>query len=197
LHERLEDGILNSPGPRTCVDGCIDMPAPGASDPIDVVDDQNRIVGVAPRGAVLDDGVNFRTAHVLITADHGTALLLQRLPANRDRHGGRWGSSVAAYIHAGEAPEDAARRRLREELQIAPPLEDLGTLATHDQMSTKFVSIFTTAIGAGTVAPDADHIDALRQWSLAEIEHELREDPEGFTPTFRAVFGRFAARSAT
>ncbi len=161
-----------------------------------MVDDQDRVVGTAPRGTVLDDGMNFRTAHVLLFSADLRSLLLQRLASGRDRHAGRWGSSVAAYLQHGESYRQAAERRVQEELGIVPALEDLGTVPTRDRDSTKFVSVFSGEVGDRTVQGDGTHIDELRQWSLDEIDRTLADDPDAFTPTFRVVYARFVDRAA-
>src|SRR5437016_3252859 len=93
---------------------------------IDVLDDDGRPIGAIARGAALREGVNFRTVHVFVLNSRGD-LLLQRLSASRERNPLQWGSSVAAYPAAGEPNEEAASRRLSEELGLTTPLEALGT----------------------------------------------------------------------
>src|SRR4029077_15998279 len=117
------------------------MPAPTSANLIDVVDDRDNAVGTVPRGFVLERGDNFRTAHVFVFDDAGH-LLLQRLAPKRPRHPNRWGSSVAAYLFAGETYEKAARRRLAEELGLAVPITEIGKIEMSDERSLKFVTLY-------------------------------------------------------
>ncbi|MEV4419705.1 NUDIX domain-containing protein [Patulibacter sp. NPDC049589] len=172
------------------------MPAPTASEPIDVVDENDHVVGTSRRGSVLERGLNFRTAHVFLRAPEN-GLVLQRLAPDRDRHGGRWGSSVAAYLHSGETYRQAADRRLREELGTTAILTDLGSVAVQDEKSTKFVTLFAGGPVDDQILVDRDHIAELRPWSAAEIDSALRADPETFTPTFRTLYARFRQTPTT
>jgi len=63
------------------------MPAPTASDLIDLVDAANQPVGVVTRGDARPRGVNFRTVHVLLVHENDR-ILLQRLSSGRERHAG-------------------------------------------------------------------------------------------------------------
>jgi isopentenyl-diphosphate Delta-isomerase len=154
---------------------------------IDVVDDSDRPVGTIDRDAVLGSGQAFRTAHVFVR-DSAGRLLLQRLAATRPRHPGRWGSSVAAYLHAGETYQAAAARRLGEELGVAgATLRILGKLRMNEEGARKFVTLFA-AEQSGPLTPDPAVIDEVRWVAAATIRDELAARPESFTPTFALVF---------
>jgi isopentenyldiphosphate isomerase len=155
---------------------------PSATALVDAVDEHDQLIGTVRRREVLKVGANFRTAHVFVF-DHARRLLLQRLALTRDRHPGRWGSSVAAYLFAGEDYAAAARRRAREELAVYRPLEWFGKLEMHDGPSLKFVALFT-CVSDAAVINEPDHIAELRWWSLSDLERETRVHPAAFTPTF-------------
>src|SRR5262245_26897812 len=110
---------------------------------VDIVDATDRVVGSAPRKEVFRIGQGFRVAHVFVFNRDGH-LLIQRLAPARDRHPLRWGSSVAAYLFAGETYIDAARRRLSQELSLADP-SPLSVLHTSmvDDGCMKWISLFS------------------------------------------------------
>jgi isopentenyl-diphosphate delta-isomerase len=166
------------------------MPSPTSSTLIDVVDTHDHEVGTVPRGAVLESGKNFRTAHIFVF-DHMDRLLLQRLAPLRTRHPDRWGSSVAAYLFAGESYIGAARRRLREELEVEDPIQEVGKLEMLDERSLKFVTLFQAQSEHPRIGEPAE-ISALEFRSLEWIEEELGRNRELFTPTFVALFQRFS-----
>jgi lipoyl(octanoyl) transferase len=73
------------------------------------------------RRAVPSAGPDLRTVSVVPVAPDGRILLLRRSP----ERGGFW-QQVTGRIEAGETPEAAARRELREETGADAPVEPLG-----------------------------------------------------------------------
>ena len=170
------------------------MSTPTATSLIDEVDDLDEVVGTVERGDALRLGVNFRTAHVFVLNSHGE-LLLQRLAPSRERHPGRWGSSAAAYVFAGESYEAAARRRIAQELRVAPELREVAKIAMQDERSTKFVTLFVGR-SDGFEIGEPEHIATARFWRRDEVRSALATEPRAFTPTFRLLFETFlGARS--
>ena len=72
-------------------------------------------------------GVRHRTAHIWIVREqNGKAqLLLQKRSAEKDSFPGRFDTSSAGHIQAGDEPEESAIRELHEELGIRAAKEDL------------------------------------------------------------------------
>jgi isopentenyl-diphosphate delta-isomerase len=167
------------------------MSAPTSSTLIDVVNERDEEVGTVRRAEVLKQGQNFRTAHVFVL-NSDRHLLLQRLAARRNRHPGRWGSSVAAYLFAGESYRDGAARRMREELGIDASLRRIGKIEMRDTNSLKFVSLFLVHSDAAEIR-EPDHISQLQYWPLEEVKARLDESPESFTPTFIELFEAFSS----
>lgn len=168
------------------------MPAPTQTTLIDAVNERDERIGSVPRGEALREGRNFRTAHVFVL-NARQELLLQRLAGGRERHPGRWGSSVAAYLFAGESYLDGAKRRSWEELGLLGQLEPVGKMEMPDERSLKFVSLFVTHSDTAHNRVPA-HISQLEYWPVAEIERALTDAPESFTPTFTALFETFGHR---
>jgi isopentenyl-diphosphate delta-isomerase len=159
---------------------------------IDWVDEEDRPVARVARGEVLELGANFRTVHVFVF--HDGQLLLQQLAQIRDRHPDRWGSSVAAYLYAGEDYEHAARRRLWEELGLTGDLRRIGKTRMEDEESLKFVELYTLLDGPAQIR-EPDHIAELRYWRHNQLREAIAARPERFTPTFLHVYRYFEQRS--
>jgi isopentenyldiphosphate isomerase len=120
---------------------------------IDVVDNENRVVSTAERRIVIDDGLNFRTVHVLLF-DEKRRLLLQLLSKSHPRSPNRLGSSAAGYLYSRENYFAAASRKLREELQVTASIEDIGRFEMLDQRSHKFVGVFTGTLYHNPIISD-------------------------------------------
>lgn len=172
------------------------MPAPSPASLIDVVDEQNRPIGVVRRRDVFRLRASFRTVHVLIFSSRGE-LLLQRLTWTRDGEPGRWGSSAAGYLHTGEGYPAAARRQVAEELGLPAPLAEVGVTCMHDGAVAQFAGVFSATadhpLGAGP--PQLMEI-TFRE--LAEVEQDMAAHPDDYTETLRHVldFWRQAASPA-
>lgn len=162
------------------------MAAPASTSLIDRVDPRDRPVGVVTRKDALAEGANFRTAHVFIFDRRGR-LLLQRLAPTRERHPGRWGSSVAAYLFAGERYAAAARRRMGEELGLAGTPIPLGKVRMRDERSMKFIGLFEFRADVAEIR-DPDHIAELKFWDLENLDTSTVSKPAEFTPTFLRLY---------
>jgi isopentenyl-diphosphate delta-isomerase len=165
------------------------MNRPGPGTLIDRVNREDAPIGVVTRSEALDVGANFRTAHVFVF-DNAGRLLLQRLAPTRERHPGRWGSSVAAYLFSGETYQAAVERRMADELRLRGHPTYLGKIPMQDEASTKFVALFTFVSDEAEIG-EPDQIQELKFWSLPELHDEIAEQPKFFTPTFLELFSFF------
>jgi isopentenyl-diphosphate delta-isomerase len=160
--------------------------------PVDVVDLSDRPIGTAARRDVLTKRADFRVVHVFLMDTEGR-ILLQQLSPNRDRNPLRWGASVAAYLFAGETYEEAARRRLAQELNVTDvTLTRVGKTSMLDETSIKFIEVYQ-ATYEGPIAFDESHIAGLAYETPDAIAESLKNDPATFTPTFRVLFPFFIA----
>jgi isopentenyl-diphosphate Delta-isomerase len=109
-------------------------------------------------------------------------------------HPSYWGSSVAAYIFAGESYREAAERRLREELGIRRvALEFVGKTSMVDQASRKFIAVFTGRYD-GPFIFDRRHIATLEFLSLHAIHALHTTGSRKFTPTFLKVLSFYESK---
>jgi 16S rRNA (adenine1518-N6/adenine1519-N6)-dimethyltransferase len=171
------------------------VPAPSLTSLIDVVDEQNQPVGVVRRRDLFRLRANFRTVHVLIFNGRGE-LLLHRLTWTRDREPGRWGSSAAGYLHAGE-DYPAAARRLAEELSLSATLAEVGVTCMHDERAAQFAGVFTATADRQPSAAPARLAEVTFR-PLPVVEQDMAAHPDDYTETLRHVlnFWRLAAQPA-
>jgi isopentenyldiphosphate isomerase len=154
---------------------------------LDQVNQRDIRIGHIRRRDVFAERANFRVSHVLIFNSPGE-LLLQQLALTRDRNPGAWGSSVASYLFASESYEEAAYRRLHEELGVTGVvLSLLGKTQMVDSGSLKFISVFT-AIYDGGFELDHSHIAKVQFELPAAILRMIDDGSRHFTPTFLRVF---------
>ena len=149
---------------------------------LDRVDEFDQPMGTVKRTDVFVIGASFRVAHVFIFDSTGK-LLLQQLAHSRSRYPGRWGSSLAAYVAAGEDYLQAAHRRLPQELGLDLELRFITTTRMQDQNCSKFITLYF-ADSAGPFKADPSHIADLAFVALGDVRNATENDPARFTPTF-------------
>ncbi|HDI00702.1 MAG: NUDIX hydrolase [Candidatus Latescibacterota bacterium] len=155
----------------------------------EVVDEEGRVVGLAPRSLCHSDPeLAHRAVHVIVVNSRGE-LLLQKRSLTKDVQPGRWDTSVGGHPRPGETYEDAARREMAEELGIeGANLEHLYDYTWRSERETELVRTYR-CIYDGPVRPDPEEVTEARFWKTSEIEESLGTGV--FTPNFEDEFGRY------
>ncbi len=154
----------------------------------DVVDANDRIIGVAPRGIVHAENLWHRAIHILVFNTQGE-LFLQKRSAWKDKHPGKWDSSAAGHLDSGEDYEAAARRELSEELGLPPgvaaalPLEKAGELAANPETGWEFIRLYRVRHD-GPFRWPAEEIDWGGFFPVPVVEDWIAAHPEDFAPGF-------------
>lgn len=161
----------------------------------DIVDEQDRVIGQAPRRRCHGDpSLIHRVAHVLVFDDEGR-LLLQKRSMSKDIQPGRWDTSVGGHLDLGEDYFAAARREMEEELGIrGVSLRFLYRSRIRNDIESENVATYLARY-SGEIRFDCGEIDEVRFWSPAEIEATLGSGV--FTPNFEeewAMYGRWRRR---
>jgi 16S rRNA (adenine1518-N6/adenine1519-N6)-dimethyltransferase len=163
------------------------MSLPSPNMLVDVVDAHDHPVRTIERQQVFQQQASFRVVHVFIF-DSAGKLLLQQLSGRRQRFPLHWGSSVAGYLFAGESYEEAAQRRVDQELNImVPSLDRLGKTTMDDDGATKFISLFKANCN-GPFHPDPGHIQHIQWMALDDVQRAMANGTMAFTPTFLHIF---------
>jgi isopentenyl-diphosphate Delta-isomerase len=158
-----------------------------------LVDENDAELGTLEKQRAHLEGRLHRALSVFVLNSRGE-MLLQRRAAAKYHSGGLWTNACCSHPRPGEAVDEAARRRLREEMGIdcAPRpafaftyRADVGGGLVEHELDHVFL-----ARHDGDPRPDPDEVDGWRWMALSDIAAELDEAPERFTPWFRMVFAR-------
>lgn len=116
-------------------------------------------------------------------------VMLQKRASSKYHFGGLWTNTCCSHPRVGEPPADAGHRRLMEEMGIDAPVEavtsfvyrahDEGTGLTEHELDHVLIGRFD-----GTPELNPDEAEGWRWASPDEIDRELAETPERFTPWF-------------
>lgn len=159
-----------------------------------VVDKDDRETGSCTREEChAGDGIQHRAFSIFIFDSHGR-LLMQKRSRRKKLWPLYWSNSCCSHPRVGESITKAAHRRLAEELGISTSLtylfkfsyqERFGNSGSENEMCSVFVGQTDQ-----TVQADRLEIDAWRFVSPLELDTELNERPERFTPWFKLEWKR-------
>jgi 16S rRNA (adenine1518-N6/adenine1519-N6)-dimethyltransferase len=147
-----------------------------------VVDENDEVRGYATRSEVHGNNLRHRAVHILIFNPMGDVYLQQR-SRWKDRHPLKWDSSAAGHVSAGENYDETARRELKEELGIDPPLERIFRIAASSRTDHEFIWGYHAVI-SGDLAPNKCEIERGVFLAPAVIDGWTSARPEDFAPGF-------------
>ena len=101
----------------------------------DIVDENGNPIGeVIERRKAHAEGIRHRTAHIWIVREKEGRIqvLLQKRSADKDSFPGRFDTSSAGHIKAGDEPLESALRELNEELGITAKPDQLEFAGTFE-----------------------------------------------------------------
>jgi isopentenyldiphosphate isomerase len=151
---------------------------------VDVVDEDDVVVGQASRREVHDRGWLHRAVHVLAFDPQGNLLLQKRVDDDRKFNPGRWTSTVSGHVAAGDTYDATAQREVTEELQIAAPpsLKYIGKTLAHalDRKTGRacrtFTAVYTAhlALGAADIKPQVSEVQRIEEFPFAAVLASVR-----------------------
>ncbi len=157
---------------------------------IDVVDEEDEVIGKELKGKKLEKGFISRVVAVYILDSEKEFLMCKRA-SHKDDAADLWDLAVCGNVESGENYEGAVRRELKEELDIDCKLETLGKFyeeveATKGGIFKVFCGVF---VGFSDETPKLNHeLSEFRKMSFEEIENELKTSSENFCHGFRIDF---------
>lgn len=149
-----------------------------------LVDSSDREMGSMEKLRAHEEGALHRAVSVFVFDRLGRLLLQQRSAAKY--HGARlWSNSCCGHPRPGESPFAAAARRLKEEMGLECPLRPVTTFLYRAQVGT-LVEHELDHVFVGRSdhepRPDPSEVMAWRTAGLSEIERDLTDRPDRYTP---------------
>lgn len=171
---------------------------PAAQEPeteiFDVVDANDVVVGQAPRGDVHSNDWNHRAVHIFVYNVAGQ-LFLQKRSHRKDREPGKWDSSAAGHLDAGEDYATAARRELAEELGVNADPEFVGKLASSPNTGFEFIEIYRAKVD-GPFRLHPLEIETGEFFPTELIAAWIARRPRDFAPGFLECFAMLRGAAA-
>ncbi len=157
------------------------------------VDERDRELGVGEKLEVHTSGKLHRAISVFVFNSRGE-LLLQRRAHGKYHAPEQWSNTCCTHPRPGETPEEAAHRRLREEMGFDCPLEkvletvyrvDVGGGMVEHEFDHVFVGRFN-----GEPVPDRSEVREFKWMGVKELKRDMGKNPKDYTPWFRVLLPR-------
>ena len=166
----------------------------------DVIDSEGNPTGqIISREKAHAEGIPHRTAHIWIIREKEgrVQILLQKRSQNKDSFPGKFDTSSAGHIQAGDEPLESALRELKEELGISATSEQLHFAGTfpisfakefHGKMfrdeEIAFVYIYKEPVNTDELILQTEEVESVQWFDLEEVceKCEKYRDIFGYLP---------------
>jgi isopentenyl-diphosphate delta-isomerase len=149
-----------------------------------LVDEQDQEVGTDEKLRAHREGSLHRAFSVFIF-DRAGRLLLQKRARSKYHSGGLWSNTACGHPRPGEETAKAARRRLREEMNLDCELRKAFDLIYRAEVDGSLVEHEYDHVFVGTYegepAPDPAEVEDWRWVSINELRRGLREEPDRYS----------------
>lgn len=135
------------------------------------------------------DGVLHRAFSVFLLDPSEERVLLQQRSALKPLWPGFWSNSCCSHPRWMEPLESAVKRRLSEELGVSASVRQLHSFIYHAQFENvgaerELCHVFLGTLDSSDVYPCPVEIKAVRWASKHDVDQEVTNQPNTFTPWF-------------
>ncbi|MCK6617482.1 MAG: isopentenyl-diphosphate Delta-isomerase [Cyclobacteriaceae bacterium] len=155
-----------------------------------LVDEHDNEVGIMEKMEAHQQGLLHRAFSVLVFNSKGE-MLIQKRADSKYHSAGLWTNTCCSHPRPGERIEEAAKRRLQEEM---------GILANPEKA---YSFIYKTQLDGGLTEHELDHVlfahsdsipevnqNEVQDWQfirLAELKEKIEQQPQSFTHWFKLI----------
>jgi isopentenyl-diphosphate delta-isomerase type 1 len=167
------------------------MPVPVNQELLDVVNEDDEIIGVKTRGEIHALGLMHRSVHILVFNSQGQ-LFIQKRSMSKDNAPGLWDSSAAGHVDSGEEYHSCAIRELGEELGItvSASLEPLFRLQASTITGMEHCTVYRF-INDGPFELQAEEIDEGAWVSANEMDRRVCEEDPTLTLVLQFIWEKY------
>ncbi len=164
------------------------------SEIFDLVNEKDEVIGQASREECHTDKSLFHRGVFIIVLNNKNEILIQKRSKDKDLYPSLLDFSVGEHLKSGENYEQAARRGLKEELNIeAEKLTYVGKILFRQRDETEFDAIYFTKSNKeiDEIEFQKEEIESLKFMTIDQIREILKNNEELFVPKIKEVFDEF------
>lgn len=158
-----------------------------------LVDEQDRPLGTMEKIKAHEEGVLHRAFSVIIFNSRGEMLIHQRA-SDKYHCGGLWTNACCSHPRIDETPEEAANRRLKEEMGFTTDIDYLGSFIykvdfenglTEHEYDHMFCGYYD-----GQPQPNPEEVQDWKYISVNELLNDIERNPENYTFWFKDIVNK-------
>ncbi|QQS20057.1 NUDIX domain-containing protein [Candidatus Saccharibacteria bacterium] len=163
---------------------------------IDIVDDNDVVIGRASKSEAQQEGLRHRIVRVVLEDPSGM-ILIQKRQANKELYPGCWDNSASGHVVCGEDYQVAAERELYEELGVVAKLEQVQYYPSYREAGwyklNRFNTLYRSVILAETTLKlQVDEVADVRWISALElrdlVENHTTEVADGLIEVYEIMY---------
>jgi isopentenyl-diphosphate Delta-isomerase len=160
-----------------------------------LVDEQDQVVGEMGKMEAHQKGLLHRAFSIFVFNDKGE-MLLQKRASSKYHSGGLWTNTCCSHPRSSETTEQAAKRRLTEEMGFTCELKktfsfiyraELDKGLTEYELDHVFIGTFTE-----NPTPNPEEVEDFKWISFNDLKQQVNSYPEEFTVWFKIIFEKVA-----
>lgn len=156
-----------------------------------LVNENDEPIGLMEKMEAHQKGLLHRAFSVFIFDKEGNMLLQQR--AADKYHGAYlWTNACCSHPFPGEKVENAAQRRLKEELGFVTDLKKIFSFTYHANVENNLIEHEFDHVFAGeyedSIHPNSNEVGDYAYKPMAQIKNEIEAQPQKFTSWFKIAF---------
>ena len=156
-----------------------------------LVNENDEPIGVMKKMEAHQKGLLHRAFSIFIFDSKGRMLLQQR--SSEKYHGANlWTNACCSHPYPGEKVEEAAQRRLKEELGFTTKLNEIFSFTYYAKVENNLIEHEFDHVFAGEyeneIHPNPNEVCDYKFESMKQIEEEMQSHPEKFTSWCKIAF---------
>jgi len=155
-----------------------------------LLDENNNEIGIGEKIKVHEQGKLHRAFSIFVF-NSNRELLLQKRSKNKYHSGGLWSNTCCSHPRPGEKIEEAAHRRLKEEMGFDCKLKNAFSFNYNVRLGNLFENeLDYVFIGKFNGSPfiNSEEVEDWKRISLDELKRELEENSFNYSYWFKIAF---------
>lgn len=162
-----------------------------SSEYVILVDDKDNPVGEMEKMQAHYEGKLHRAFSVFLHDGQGK-VLLQRRALSKYHSGGLWTNACCSHPRKGESVEEAAHRRLMEELGVDCPVQEVSTFIYRAELDKDMIEheldhVLTGILKTEDMPFNPDEVDSIDWMTFDDLKDDIEQNPDKYTVWFQII----------
>lgn len=160
--------------------------------PVQIVDQDDNIIGHKPRHEIDYDTDTFRSSCLWLENSDGEVLIAQR-KLTKDKDPGKWGPAASGTIDEGETYEGNIVKEAKEEIGLTDVEPRPVTKLLRSAPRKEFVSVFSAIVDkpVDEFVLQEEEVEQVAWIPKEELRRELEETPQKYVDSMKQLMELF------